>query len=75
MYNLFILVFLILLSPSVATITLEVAVLVNNLLMLMSYSAVAFALLFLSVNKENWNVKGGTVPLSPFTFYFSKSQD
>lgn len=41
--------------------TIESATLAQNLLLLLFYFAVAFALLFISINRENWSGQGGTM--------------
>jgi len=58
-------IFLIVFSPhglpsTASQITYEGAVLANNLLLSSCYCAIVFSLLFLSVNQQNWNVRGGT---------------
>jgi hypothetical protein len=51
--------------------TFESATLANNLLLLLSYFSVAFALLFLSINRANWNIGGAAQP-GTLPFYISK---
>jgi len=65
-YNLFTFIFTIVFSnhglpPTSSLTTFEGAALADNLLLLLSYSAVAFTLLFMSIKQANWNIQGGTV--------------
>jgi hypothetical protein len=74
-YNLFNFVFLILLSNNgpffLGPAAFDIATLVKNALMLLAYFAVAFALLFLSVNQGNWKVGGGAVQPCSFKYFVS----
>ncbi|KIM71419.1 hypothetical protein PILCRDRAFT_830340 [Piloderma croceum F 1598] len=49
------------LPPNSSQTTIESATLAQNLLLLLFYFAVAFAILFLSINRKNWNAQGGTM--------------
>jgi len=65
-YNLFTFIFTIVFSNrglplTSSQTTFESATFAYNLLLLLSYFAVAFMLLFMTVNRSNWNIQGGTV--------------
>lgn len=65
-YNLFTFIFTIVFSnrglpPTSSQTTFESAVLANNILLLLSYFAVAFSLVFMTINRTNWNIGGGNV--------------
>lgn len=47
----------------------------SNLLIQLSYFAVAFSVLSLSVNREKWDVNGGTIQPSLFSFHPSQLWD
>jgi len=64
-YTLFTFIFTIVFSDSglpntSSQTTLESATVANNLLLLSSYFAVAFTLVLMSVNRDSWNIQGGT---------------
>ena len=69
-YILFTLIFLIVSSKRLEldTIGYNGAVFASNLLLQLSYFAVAFSVLSLSVNREKWDVNGGTIQPSLFSF-------
>ena len=80
LYNIVIFIFSIVFSnhglPSNSSqTTFESATLAQNLLLLLFYSAVAFAILFLSVNRQNWNPQGATMQPSTYHFYFTNLQE
>jgi hypothetical protein len=63
------------LPPNSSQTTIESATLAQNLLLLLFYSTVAFAILFLSANRQNWNAQGETMQPSTYHFHFTNSQE
>jgi len=51
--------------------TLEAATLTNNGLLLSAYFAVAFALVLISVNRNNWKIGGGCIVQSRTSLVFT----
>lgn len=77
-YNLFTFIFTIVFSdhglPYDSSLTkVESATLANNILLLLSYFAVALALLVLSINRVSWNIGGTAQPINiPAQQYWSQ---
>jgi len=66
LYTLFTLIFTIVFSErglpaTITQTTYEGAILAMNLLLLLSYFAVAFALVLMSISRANWDIPGATV--------------
>ena len=62
------------LPPTSSQIIYEGAVFANNLLLSTCYCAIAFSMLYLSLNQQNWNVRGGTTQLCSYTSHLKISR-